>query len=73
MEVRDKREEGRSLNPPFHIPFYLFITNLIGLKYPTFLFYVWTEAEGHIPFSVLYTIPVFGAQIPLRNLTAYGR
>ena len=43
MEVRDKREEGRSLNPPFHIPFYLFITNLIGLKYPTFLFYVWTE------------------------------
>ena len=35
-ETRERR--GRSLNLPFHLTFTLFITILIGLNYPTFLF-----------------------------------
>jgi hypothetical protein len=57
---------GRSLNPPFHLFIYLFKTILIGLNY--LLSYFMSGQKEDI--FIFGTIPVFGAQIPLRNLTA---
>ena len=55
IEKRETRERrGRSLNLPFHTDFTLFITILIGLNYPTFLF----NMSGQKDIFLLGTLPV---------------
>ena len=51
-ETRERR--GRTLNLPLHTYFTLFITILIGLNYPTFLF----NMSGQKDISLFGTLPV---------------
>ena len=53
-ETRERR--GRSLNLPFHTYFTLFITILIGLNYPTFLFNMSGQKQKDI--FLFGTLPV---------------
>jgi hypothetical protein len=49
IETREVREgRGRTLNLPLHTYFTLFITILIGLNYPTFLFYIYMSGQKDI-------------------------
>ena len=59
-ETREKR--GRTLNLPLHTYFTLFITILIGLNYPTFLFYM----SGQKDIFLFGALPVL--LIPERHL-----
>ena len=51
-ETRERR--GRALSLPLHTYFTLFITILIGLNYPTFLFYM----SGQKDIFLFGTLPV---------------
>ena len=51
---RTRERRGRTLNLPLHTYFTLFITILIGLTYPTFLFYM----SGQKDIFLFGTLPV---------------
>ncbi len=53
-ETRERERRGRTLSLPLHTYFTLFITILIGLNYPTFLFYM----SGQKDIFLFGTLPV---------------
>jgi hypothetical protein len=76
IEKSETREgRGRTLNLPLHAYFTLFITILIGLNYPTFLFYmsgqkdIFLLSEFRHDYARNYTIPLSSTSYLCPNKT----